>query len=245
METPSHDGRFHQFSRPHTQSRDCPKRSDGAEHESGSKHEHKIEHASLESFLHGRTSQRQSTTNSFTANRVPNIALFAPRKTTPPSVVPGQPVGQVNDEVGCPVLGEASGPTRQRTTASVRGEHRAFAGNQCRQYERPTEVPREGRNWQRQNRASQHGPYGSMQELDRREKATGTTNPSVRERHHGILAKGQNRLALRVRISSGVQCRHGEPGNCDATLRVRTSGSAYGSNPSALVVNSTKASRPS
>ncbi len=71
-----HDGGFHQFSRPHAKSRDCPKRADGAEHESGREHEGEIEHASLEGFLHGRASQRQSTINSFTAYRVPNIALL-------------------------------------------------------------------------------------------------------------------------------------------------------------------------
>jgi len=54
-----HDRRFHKFSGPYAQSRDCPKSADGAEHESGSEHESEIEHASFESFLHGRTSQPQ------------------------------------------------------------------------------------------------------------------------------------------------------------------------------------------
>jgi hypothetical protein len=48
-----HDGRFDQFGCPHAQSRDYPKRSDGAEHESGSKHDGEIEHASLKGYLHG------------------------------------------------------------------------------------------------------------------------------------------------------------------------------------------------
>ena len=38
-----HDGFFHQFRRPHAQSRDYPECADGAEHESGSKHEGEIE----------------------------------------------------------------------------------------------------------------------------------------------------------------------------------------------------------
>jgi hypothetical protein len=42
-----HIGHFHKFSGPYAQSRDCPKRADGAKHESGSEHEVKIEHASL------------------------------------------------------------------------------------------------------------------------------------------------------------------------------------------------------
>ena len=53
MDMPEHDGRFHQFRRPHAQSRDYPEGADGAEHESRSKHEGEINHASLESFLHG------------------------------------------------------------------------------------------------------------------------------------------------------------------------------------------------
>ena len=130
-------------------------------------------------------SQRQSTINSFTAKRVPNIALL----------FPSHPLGQVNVEVGCPVPSEASRPIRQRASPSVRGEHRAFADDECRQQERPAEVPREGRHWQRQDRASHHCPYGSVQELDCRQKAIGMKSPSMREGHHDILAKGQVRLA--------------------------------------------------
>ena len=61
---------------PHAQSGDYPQGANGAEHEPGTEHQCEIYDASLESFLHGRTNQRQSTISSFTTNRVPNIALL-------------------------------------------------------------------------------------------------------------------------------------------------------------------------
>ena len=100
-------------------------------------------------------------------------------------IVPSQPVGQIDVEVICPVLGEASRPARQRTPAMVRGEHPAFADNECRQDERPPEAAREGRKGQGENGASQHRPYRSVEELDCCQEAIGMRNPSIRESHHG------------------------------------------------------------
>ena len=100
-------------------------------------------------------------------------------------VVPSQPVGQIDVEVICPVLGEAGRPARQRTPAPVRGEHPAFADNECRQDERPPEVSREGRNGQGENGASQERPYYGVEELDCGQEAIGMRNPSIRESHHG------------------------------------------------------------
>jgi hypothetical protein len=45
-----------------------------------------------------------------------------------------------------------------------------------------------------------------------------------------------------IRKSGRVQCRNGVAGSSEATMREGASDSAYGSNPSALVVNSTSGS---
>ena len=82
-------------------------------------------------------------------------------------IVPRDPIGQINVEVVCPLIGEASCYSSQRTLPLVDGEHTALSDDDYGQDYRPVEATEQRHYWQRQDASGQHGPNCRVQEFDR------------------------------------------------------------------------------